>query len=50
MALIQEATELLRQSEDASFSQNVSFQAEITATGERGRSRFFISRDRLTIL
>ena len=45
MALIQEATELLRQSEDDGFSQNVSFQAEITATGERGRPLFIISRD-----
>ena len=50
MALIQEATELLRQSEDDGFSQNVSFQAEITATGERGRPRFIISRDQLTFL
>ena len=31
MALIQEATELLRQSEDDGFSQNLSFQADITA-------------------
>ena len=50
MALIQEATELLRQSEDDGFSQKVSFQAEITATGERGRPRFIISRDQLTFL
>ena len=51
MALIQEATELLRQSEDDGFSLNVSFQAEITATaGERGRPRFIISRDQLTFL
>ena len=50
MALIQEATELLRQSEDDGFSQNVSFQAKITATGERGRPRFIISRDQLTFL
>ena len=44
MALIQEATELLRQIEDDGFSQNVLFQAEITATGERGRPRFISSR------
>ena len=39
MALIQEATELLRQSEGEGLSQNLSFQAEFTATGERGRPR-----------
>ena len=39
MALIQEATELVRQSEGESLSQNLSFQAEFTATGERGRPR-----------
>ena len=50
MALIQEATELFRQSEGDGFSQNVSFQAKITATGERGRPRFIISRDQLTFL
>ncbi len=51
MALIQEATELLRQSEDDCFySQNVSIQAEITATGERGRPRFIISKDQLKFL
>ena len=37
MALIQEAAELLRQSEGEGFSQNLSFQAEFKATGERGR-------------
>ena len=37
MALIQEATELLRQSEGDGFSQNLSFQPEFTATGDRGR-------------
>ena len=51
MALIrQEATELFTQSEDHSFMQNFSFQAELTATGERGRPRFVISRDQLTFL
>ena len=50
MALIQEATELLRQSEDDGFSQNVSFQAEITSTGQRGRPCFIISKDQLTFL
>ena len=50
MVLIQEATELLRQSEGDGFSQNLSFQAEFTATGERGRPRFIISRDQLTFL
>ena len=37
MALIQEATELLRQIEGEGFSQNLSIQAGFTATGERGR-------------
>ena len=37
--LIQEATELVRQSEGEGLSQNLSFQAEVTATGERGRPR-----------
>ena len=50
MALIQEATGLLRPSEGDGFSQNFSFQAEIIATGERGRPRFIISRDQLTFL
>ena len=50
MALIQEGTELLTPSEGDGFSQNFSFQAEITATGERGRPRFIISRDQLTLL
>ena len=50
MALIQEATELLTQSEGDVFSQNLLFQAEFTATGERGRPRFTISRDQLTFL
>ena len=50
MVLIQEATELLSQSECDGFSQNLSFQAEFTATGERGRRRFIISRDQLTFL
>ena len=50
MALIQEATELFTQSEDHSFMQNFSFQAELTATGERGRPRFVILRDQLTLL
>ena len=40
MVLIQEATELLRQSEGDGFSQNLSFQAEFTATGERGRINY----------
>lgn len=34
MALIQEATELPRQSEDDGFSQNVSFQTEVMVAGE----------------
>ena len=50
MALIQEATELLRQSEHDGFSQNFSFQVEITATDKRGRPHFIISRDQLTFL
>ena len=50
MAIIQEATELFTRSEDHSFRQNFSFQAELTATGEQGRPRFVISRDQLTFL
>ena len=50
MALIQETTKLLRPSDGDGFSQNFSFQAKITATGERGRPRFIISRDQLTFL
>ena len=34
IALIQEVAELLRQSEVDGFSQNLSFQAELTARGE----------------
>ena len=48
--LIQEATELLRQSKGDGFSQNLSFQAEFTATGERGRPRFIISRGQLSAI
>ena len=50
MALIQQAAELLRDREEDCLSQNFSFQAEITATGERGRPRFIISKDQLTFL
>ena len=50
MVLIQEATELLRQSEGDGFSQTLLFQAVFTATGERGRPRFIISRDQLMFL
>ena len=49
MALIQEATEPLRQSEDDVFNQSFSFQAEITATGER-EDPLYISKDQLTFL
>lgn len=49
MAFIQETTELLKQSEDDGFNQNFLFQAGFTATGERGRPRFIISKDRVLI-
>ena len=39
--------EKLRESEGNGFSQNLSFQAELTARGERGRPRFIISREQL---
>ena len=39
MPLIQEAAELLRQSEGDGFSQNFSFQAEFTANGEGGERK-----------
>ena len=45
MALIQEGTELLRQSEGEGFSQNLSFKAEFTATGKRGRPRSPVETD-----
>ena len=41
MALIQEETELLRQSEGDGFSQNLSFQAEFTATGETRKTTLY---------
>ena len=47
LALIQEAKELLRENENGSCSENVTFQAEVATTGKRGRPRIIIAKDQL---